>query len=207
MEGTALQLTAPLLAADDGNVFFYAALIFIAFVSWVVGKIKEAIANFQAGQREKSRQLHQRQQPSASSNSPSASPPPARAMSRQERSEAALRATYQALGIPIPEDEAPVSESIDPEDLLTRDEREALRRQQQRSTETPRRTPVAKPPVAKKPVAAPRPKDSYTLKSRRRETRDPGTLRKLLRDRTTIRQAILLKEILDPPKALRKDQN
>ncbi len=204
MEDTTLQLTATLLAADDGNVFFYAALVFIAFVSWVVGRVKEAIARFQEAQRDKSRQLHQRQGRSPSATQAS-TPPPAPVMSQKERSQAALRATYEALGIPLPEDSAPVSASVNPDDLLTRDEREALRRQQQRAAEQPKRAPLTKPVVAKKKAIVQRPKDSYTLKTRGRETRDPSALRKMLRDRSTIRQAILLKEILDPPKALRKD--
>ena len=209
MQDTTLQLTAPLLAADDGNVFFYAALVFIAFVSWVVGRIKEAIARFQAVQRDKSRQLQQRRHPSspASSTAPAASPPAPPVMSQKERTQAALRATYQALGIPLPDEETTVAATVDPDDLLTRDEREALRQQkQQRAAEKPRRSAEAKPVVAKKQEGLLRPKDSYTLKARGRETRDPSALRKMLRDRTTIRQAILLKEILDPPKALRKDQ-
>lgn len=209
MQDTTLQLTAPLLAADDGNVFFYAALVFIAFVSWVVGRIKEAIARFQAVQRDKSRQLQQRRHPSspASSTAPADSPPAPPVMSQKERTQAALRATYQALGIPLPDEETTVAATVDPDDLLTRDEREALRQQkQQRAAEKPRRSAEAKPVVAKKQEGLLRPKDSYTLKARGRETRDPSALRKMLRDRTTIRQAILLKEILDPPKALRKDQ-
>ncbi len=209
MQDTTLQLTAPLLAADDGNVFFYAALVFIAFVSWVVGRIKEAIARFQAVQRDKSRQLQQRRHPSspASSTAPADSSPAPPVMSQKERTQAALRATYQALGIPLPDEETTVAATVDPDDLLTRDEREALRQQkQQRAAEKPRRSAEAKPVVAKKQEGLLRPKDSYTLKARGRETRDPSALRKMLRDRTTIRQAILLKEILDPPKALRKDQ-
>lgn len=205
MEDTTLHLTATLLAADDGNVFFYAALLFIAFVSWVVGRIKEAIAHFKATQREKSRQQGQRQSP-GSPAPPPPTPPAAPVMTQKQRNQAALRATYQALGVPVPDEDAPVSTLVNPDELLTRDEREALRRQQQRATKQPPRTPIAKPVVVKKKAILQRPRDSYTLKVRAAETRDPSALRKLLRDRSTIRQAILLREILDPPKALRNDQ-
>jgi len=204
MQDTTLYLTAALLAADDGNVFFYAALVFIAFVSWVVGRIKEAIAKFQAAQRVKSRQLHQRQ------GGPTSSPPPPApdpVMTPEERRQAALRATYEALGIPLPDEAADVAASVDPEELLTRDEREALRHQKQRATEQdrPRRPGLAKSVDTKTKVDTRGGRDSYTLRARGRDTRDPGALRKLLRDRSSIRRAILLKEILDPPKALRKE--
>ena len=192
---------------EDGNVFFYAALIVIAFISWVVGKIREAIDAF----RERQERREYRDRPIRTDIGPPtsaapASPPPPQ-ISQRDRAREAMRETYRALGIPFPEDEEtspPPPTSTPPRqprpaarqqprkvapagDQLTADERKALKRLQQRG---------------KTKASAPAAGSTFGFDAESAHITDAGRLRRLLGNRSATRQAILLKEILDPPKSL-----
>jgi hypothetical protein len=189
---------------DSGNVFFYAALIVIAFISWVVGKIREAIEAFRERQEYKDRPIRTDIGPPMSSNASPQAPPPQ--VSQRDRAREAMRETYRALGIPFPEEEqtappppqkparqvrtsARETKKIVPASAqLTSDERKALKRVQQRKNASAASNSGAREGI-----------------SGRRSSAGAKTLRRLLRNRNATRQAILLKEILDSPKSLRND--
>ena len=185
---------------EDGNVFFYAALVVIAFISWVVGKIREGIEAFRERQEYKNRPIRTDIGPPSTSSSP---PPPPQ-ISQRDRAKAAMRETYRALGIPFPDDEQSAPPPAQPpprqkrpparetkkvvpaSDQLTADERKALNRLKQRQNASAAGS-------------------SGSGDKGKLSTPGANVLRRLLRDRNATRQAILLKEILDQPKSLRTD--
>lgn len=182
---------------EDGNVFFYAALVVIAFISWVVGRIREAVQAFRERQDYKDRPVRTDIGPPTST----ASPPPPPQVPQRDRAREAMRETYRALGIPFPDDEAPAPAPPKPKRpparqnkkvvaagtaQLTADERKALNRLKQRQNAN---------------IAG----SSGSGETGKSGTSGANVLRRLLRNRNATRQAILLKEILDKPKSLRTD--
>ena len=127
---------------EDGNVFFYAALVVIAFISWVVGRIRESVKAFRERQEYKDRPIRTDIGPPTSTTP---APPPPRVPQR-DRAKEAMRETYRALGIPFPDDEAPApappkqkrpaakltKKVVPASDQLTAEERKALNRLKQR---------------------------------------------------------------------------
>ena len=183
---------------EDGNVFFYAALVVIAFISWVVGKVREGMAAMRERKEYKERPVRTDIGPPTTS-----SPPPPPKVSQRDRAKDAMRETYRALGIPFPEDEAaapaptpqrqprPAGKEtqkivVPASDRLTADERKALNRLQQRRN-------------------ASGASNSGSETGSGSSTPGANALRDLLRNRSATRQAILLKEILDAPKSLQTD--
>lgn len=189
---------------DRGTPLWYAALIVIAFISWVVGKIREAQEAHRERKRNKDRPIRTDIGPPTSSSS---SPPPP--ISQRDRAKEAMRETYRALGIPFPEDEAPAPASTPPPvpgqkparqarptgtgkaasgARLTADERKALKNLQQRRNARAASNSGSEGGYNTRPLST-----------------GAATLRRLLRDRKATQQAILLKEVLDAPKSLQDD--
>ncbi len=197
---------------EDGNVFFYAALVLIAFISWVVGRIRDAVENYREGQRINSRQRRGDLGPVSSSSSavaqpPTASPPQAQAQRPQQsqRMSDALRETYRALGIPFPDDQAPPAPPVQtsarqsaakpqPAADLPKTALNQLTKAEQRAFEQLQQRQAASALAKAKQRAVP--KVEY------RSDRSSATIRELLKDRNATRQAILLKEILGPPRSI-----
>lgn len=194
---------------EDGNVFFYAALVLIAFISWVVGRIRDAVEAVRERQRNNSRQRRGDLGPVSNARAVVQPPPPPQAQAqRPQQSEStsdALRETYRALGIPFPEDQAPpappAQTSVRPSTAkpqiaadLPKTALNQLTKAEQRAFEQLQKREAA--------AALARAKQRTLPKVEYRNDRSSATIRELLKDRNATRQAILLKEILGPPRSI-----
>ncbi|MCB1063827.1 MAG: hypothetical protein KDN20_13000 [Verrucomicrobiae bacterium] len=185
---------------NDNPPWFYLAMVVIAFISWVFNRIQEATAERRRVKELKRRREEQEQDPY---RSPQQSPPPVRRPQPQPADESGemLRDLMEALGgapkpapapaqrqaPPLPKarvvSSQPKKPAPAPGAKLSAAERAALERIQSSSA-------MATPPAT---VAV------------HRAGKSGAGLRKLLRSPGGMRQAVLLKEVLDTPVGLRQE--
>lgn len=183
----------------DDFPWIYVAMIFIAFVSWLHRRVQEAAAarRLRAGERRAAAEAARRERPLPGGTPPSPYLAPERAPMHPA----------PATPPPLPR-RAPPSEEI-PVPRSFRELFEML--SESRPPVPPHAEPVAPPPLpaanppaaAAKPAAPRAPVPAPVVASALRPTPAGFGLTKALRRRGPLRQAILLKEILDAPVALR----
>lgn len=184
----------------DDFPWIYVAMIFIAFVSWLHRRVQEAAAarRLRAGERRAAAEAARRERPLPGGAAPSPYLAPERAPAPP---------AAPATPPPLPR-RAPPSEEI-PVPRSFRELFEML--SESRPPVPPHAEPVAPPPLpaanppaaAAKPAAPRAPVPAPVVASALRPTPAGFGLTKALRRRGPLRQAILLKEILDAPVALR----
>ena len=183
--------------------WIYVAMIFIAFVSWLHQRIQEAAAarKIRSAQRKTAAEAARHERPLGGEFRPSAGPPalPAPAPSRPT-------------SIPEPSTPRPAAPSPEAEIPVPRSLRELIQTLETLSNppaETPEpRTVVAPPPLPVTPVVteapAPPPRPSVAPVPEAGTRPSPATgLTGVLRRRGSLREALILKEVLDSPVSLR----
>ncbi len=176
---------------------FVLVFLLISFLSWITEKVRSGRIEAPRDERPELNRPPKRPPPST--------PPPVRTERRPQRPGDAMREILQSLGIPVEDDEE--------------EEKEAHRTtppplpEKPKSVEAPpplkkakKETKTAGPGLSKAEAAAlEKIKESGLAQtSKDRSGRSPGTtsVRSLLKPQN-IRSALILKEILDPPKSLR----
>lgn len=182
--------------------WIYVAMIVIAFISWIFNRIQEATA-----ERQRARELRRRrEQGNQKSSEPTPPPIPGNrqpASTPRDEPEDILKDLFEALGgrpaAPVPSPSKPdrprpvekktesrkipgSTPAAQTRQVLSAAERAALERVQAR--EAAQRNPEVAPKVI-------------------RRGRSAQPLRKLLKSQIGLRQAVVLKEILDPPVSMR----
>jgi hypothetical protein len=183
--------------------WIYVAMIFIAFVSWLHQRIQEAAAarKIRSTQRKAAAEATRRERPLARESRPLGAPPalpaPERAPSHPE-----FPSTPPA---PAPGAEIPVPRSL--RELI-----QTLETLSNPPAEPPApRTVVAPPPLPAAPVVvetnpSPVPASVEKARGEQKEERAPSPasgLTSVLRRRGSLREALILKEVLDSPVSLR----
>lgn len=181
----------------------FVAMIFIVFVSWVYQRVQEisAARRLRGAQKKAAAEATRRERPLARESRPLGAPPalpaPERAPSRPE-----FPSTPPA---PAPGAEIPVPRSL--RELI-----QTLETLSNPPAEPPAsRTVVAPPPLPSAPVVVqttPSPVPTPVAKARveQKEERAPSPasgLTSVLRRRGSLREALILKEVLDSPVSLR----
>lgn len=191
---------------NDDIPWAYVAMIFIAFVSWVYGRIKEAaeIRRARAEAKRASQEARNRAKP-APAPSPYRSPVPT--------------APPQPYPVPAPA-AAPTAAPAEIEAPKTFRELFEMLQEQAAPPQAPAREkprPAAPPPL---PAAAAEPAQSETdlifygpgktvkpapaMKVERVRGKTSSNLNRILKNRGTLREALILKEILDTPVAMKE---
>ena len=197
----------------EGDIpWHYVALVVIAFISWLFNRIQEATAERRRLHELKRRREEQKHapQPTRPEPSSSSSPPPipqgrrpATRHEPEEKAEEILRDLFEALGGPPQEAPEPVRPRHEP------------------PPERPKPPPITRKPAGESSPQRPaEPLLSEAEKaalervktgrsgipgSRRRTADSQANFRRLLRSSGGLRQAVIVKEILDAPLALRDD--
>lgn len=194
----------------DGDIpWHYVALVVIAFISWLFNRIQEATAERRRLHELRRRREEQKNAPQPTRRETSSSPPPipqgrrpATRHEPEEKAEEILRDLFEALG--GPPQEAP----------------EPVRPRPEQPRERPKPPPITRKPVEETPQHPTEPVLSAAEKAalervktgragvsgvRRRTADSQANFRRLLRSSGGLRQAVIVKEILDAPLALRDD--
>ena len=188
---------------NDDIPWAYVAMIFIAFVSWVYGRLKEAaeIKRTRAAAKRAAQEARNRAQPV---------PPPSPYRSPAPTSAPAPAPTRPAIPVPAPVPDAGLE--------TPKTFRELFEMLQEQAAPAPKETPrpYAPPPL---PVpAAPVQSEADRIfygpgkaekvaeppKVERVRGKTSSNLNRILKNRGTLREALILKEILDTPVAMKE---
>lgn len=197
---------------NDNIPWQYVALIIIAFITWLFNRIQEATA-----ERRRIKELKRRREEQQATPAHGAADRPIHSPSRpaepEDSAEDILHDLFEALG-GKPRTPPPLPRQEEPERPRARSARPSVSASDsRRQSEPPKpvKAPEERLSAAERAAldrvkqgATPVTSDLVAVKSRRRQG-STQEFRQLLRSQGGLRQAVVMKEILDPPLALRDD--